>query len=80
MILHHVAQGSGRIVESTPALNAEIFYGCNLYVVDIVTVPYGLEDAIGKAESQNVLGCLLAKKMVDTEDLMLFEHRFIDFA
>ena len=79
MILHHIAQCTCRFIESATLFDTQIFYGCDFYVVDIVTVPERFEDTVGKTESQYILGCFLTEKMVDTVNLMLIENRSIRF-
>ena len=79
VILHHIAQRTCRFIESAALFDTQIFYGCDFYVVDIVTVPERFEDAVSKTESQYILGCFLTEKMVDTVNLMLIEYRGIRF-
>ena len=73
VVLHHVAQRAGLLVERAAAFDAEGFGHGNLHVVDVVAVPDGLEDAVGEAEDQQVLHRLLAQVVVDAEDLALVE-------
>ena len=78
MILYHVAQGTRRFVEPAALLDTEVLDSCNFYVVDIVTIPKRFEDTVGKTERKHVLCSFLAKKMVDTVNLVLVEDRSID--
>jgi len=41
-----------------------------LNVVDVVTVPGGVEELVAKAHDENVLDHLLTQVVVDTEDLL----------
>src|SRR5258708_37371887 len=41
----------------------------NLYVIDIATVPDGLEDSVGKAERHDVLNRFFAQIMIDAVNL-----------
>ena len=79
MVLHHITQGPRRFVESAALLDTEIFDGGDFHVVDIVPVPERFEDAVGKTESQYILGSLFTKEMVDTVNLLFVEDRSIDF-
>ena len=79
MILHHIPQRTCRFIAPASLLDTQIFYGCNFYVVNIVTIPERFEDTVGKTESQYILGCFLTEKMVDTVNLMLIEYRGIRF-
>jgi len=39
-------------------------------VIDEVAVPDRLEEPVGEAEGEDILGRLLAEEMVDAEDLL----------
>jgi len=49
-----------------------LWYSLQTYlnVVDVVTVPGGVEELIAKAHNEDVLDHLLTKVVVDTEDLL----------
>ncbi len=47
----------------------------NLDIVDEVAVEQRIEDGVGEAEIENVLGRLLAEVVIDPEHLMLREDR-----
>ena len=74
MVGHHIAQRAGRLVIAAALLHAQCLRHRDLYVVDVAAVPDGLEDAVGKAEHQNVLHRFLAQVMVDAVDLPLLKH------
>lgn len=78
VVLHHIAQCSGSLVEAAALLDAQILHSRYLYVVDVVTVPKRLENTVGEAERQNILRGFLAQEVVDTVNLVLLEHRGID--
>ena len=63
----HVAQGSGLFIKSGAGADAEGFGAGDLDVVDVVAMPDGLEQGVGKAEDQDVLHRLLAEIMVDAK-------------
>ena len=73
MVLHHVAQSAGLLVERAAALDAESFSHGDLHVVDVIAFPDGLKDAVGEAEDEQILHRLLAQVVVDAEDLALLE-------
>ena len=75
MVLHHVAQRAGLLVERPAAFHAQRFRRRDLHVIDVVAIPDRLEDAVGEAEDQNVLHRLLAQVVIDAEDLVLVEDR-----
>ena len=68
---HHVLVGAGALVEIGPLIEAEGLGDVDLDVVDEVSVPDRLEQAVGEAERQDVLRGLLAEEVVDAEDLPL---------
>ncbi len=73
VILHHVAQRTSLLVERSSAFDAQCFRRGDLHVVDVIAVPDGLKNSVGKAEDQNVLHGLFAEVVVDAEDLALVE-------
>ena len=78
VILDDVAQGAGLVIVGAAFFDADIFEDGNLDVVDVMVIPEGLEDAVGKAENKQVLDRFLAQIMVDTKDLF-FVKELIDF-
>ena len=70
---HHVPVGPGLLVEGGPGLDAEGLGHVDLDVVDVLAVPDRLEQPVGEAEGQDVLGRLLAQEVVDPEDLVVVE-------
>ena len=73
VVLHHVADGARLVVIAAAAADAEAFGDGDLDVVDIIAVPDRLEDAVAKAEDQDVLHRLFAEVVVDAVDLLLLE-------
>ena len=70
---HHVLVRAGRLVEVGALPQPEGLRDVDLDVVDEVAVPDRLEQPVGEAERQDVLGRLLAEEVVDAEDLALVE-------
>ncbi len=70
---HHVLEGAGRLVERNAVVDTERLGHVDLYMVDVVPVPDGLEQTVGEAEGQNVQDAFLTEEMVDAEDLVLVE-------
>ena len=75
MALNHVPHRARRFVERRPALDAQRFRRSDLHVIDEIAVPERLEDAVAKAEHQQVLHRLFAEIMIDAIDL-----RFVEYA
>ena len=78
MILHHITQSTRLVIEASSALDTHVLHGGDLYPLDVVTIPEGLEDPVGEAERHDVLHRLLAEEVVDTVELMLVEGRSVD--
>src|SRR5258705_11865437 len=74
MIGNHVAESASMIVVSAARTDAKCFGGGDLQMIDIAAVPDRLEDAVGKAEDDDVLNRLFAEIMVDAVNLALVEH------
>ena len=73
MILNHVADGAGLIVERAAALHPEVLGHRNLHALYVVAIPERLHERICKAEDDQVVHRPLAQVMVDPEDCILFE-------
>ena len=78
MILHHVAQSTCLIVESTSTLDAHILYCRDLHALDVVAIPERLEDTIRKTQSHDILHRLLSEEVIDTIELMFVEGLAVD--
>ncbi len=74
MVRHHVSQGACSLVEATAALDTHSFGRRDLHMVDMIAVPERLEDAVGKAQHQNILDRFFAEKMIDPIDLVFGQH------
>src|SRR5262245_13461956 len=74
MVRHHVAQCPNLFVEATATLDTYSFGCCDLNMVDMVTVPERLEDAIGKAQDQDILDRFFAEEVIDPIDLVFSQH------
>jgi hypothetical protein len=75
MIRNHVAQSARRIIITTARFDADLFSDRNLHVIDIISVPDRLENAVAKAENQNILHGFLAEIMIDAENLIFLKDR-----
>src|SRR4030095_5437522 len=73
MVLNHVANGAGLIIERPPALNPEILCHGDLDALDLIAVPERLKERILEAEKDHVMNRPLAEVMVDAEDVLLVE-------
>ncbi len=71
MVLHHITKCAGLLIERPAAFDPDIFGGRNLYVIDVVTIPDRLENAVRESEKQNVLNGLFAQLVIDAEKLIL---------
>ena len=74
MVLDHVAEGPGAVVEGPAAsFHAHGLGGRDLDVIDELPVQQRLEDRVAETEGQQVLHGFLAQVVVDAVDLMLAE-------
>ena len=69
VILHHVPQGPGVVIIVGPVAHPVGLRHGDLHVVDVVAVPDGLEQGVGKAKGQDVLDRLFAQIVVDAKNL-----------
>ena len=74
MVLEHVAKRADLVVVAAAPLHPDRFGHGRLHMVDEVSVPDRLENAVGEAERQDVLDGLFAQVMIDAEHLRLAEH------
>src|SRR5262249_43746774 len=73
MILNHVADRAGLIIERPPALNSEVFRHGDLHTLDLIAVPERLEERIREAEEHHVMDGSFSQIMIDAEDVLLVE-------
>ncbi len=82
VVLEHIAHHARPCRSSRPGVPTSTVFGDgDLHVVDVAAVPDRLEDGVGEAEEQDILGSLLAQVMVDAVDLALVEdvvHRPVE--
>ena len=68
MVLDHVANGAGLIVESAAPLDSEFFRHGDLHALDVVTIPERLHERISEAENHHVVHRPLAQIVVNAKD------------
>ena len=68
MILNDVANGASLFIKAAATIDAEFLGHRDLHALDVVVVPDGLEQRIGKAHDEQVLYRLFAEKMVDAKN------------
>ncbi len=73
MVLDHVPERAGTFVVGRASLDAELLGDRDLDVVDVVVAPDRLEDAVGKAQDQDVLHGLFGEVVVDPVDALFAE-------
>src|SRR6267142_2803790 len=76
VIRNHVAQRARSIEVSAALLHADGFGIGDLHVIDVATVPDGLENSVVEPEDHDVLYGLLAEVMIDAVDLIFVQHTF----
>src|ERR1051326_3812617 len=75
VILKDIANRPDLIIKSAPSIDSKIFCQGNLHAVDVVPVPYRLQEGVGKAEAKQVLHRFLTEVMVNAKDGWLRENR-----
>src|SRR5258708_7367407 len=73
MILDHIADGAGLIIEGPSALDAEILCHRYLHALDIVAIPECFHKRICEAEGDHVIHRPLAQIVVDPENCTFIE-------
>ncbi len=73
MVLHHVAQCAGLVVEARTAAHAYRFRYRNLHALDVRRLPQRPEDRVAETQHHQVLHRFLAEIMVDAVDLRFGE-------
>ncbi|MNS64767.1 hypothetical protein D3C72_979060 [compost metagenome] len=74
VVLHHVAQRAGLVVEGAALFHAQVLGHGDLDVGDVLAAPDGLEERVAEAHREQVLHRRLAQVVVDAKDLLLLEH------
>ena len=74
VVLEHVLENAGAVIVLAALAHNHVLGHGDLYLVDVVPVPDGLEDGIGEPEHQEVLHRLLAQVVVNAIDLLLTEY------
>jgi hypothetical protein len=75
MVLHHVAQCAGLVVEGAASLDAQLLGHVDLHVTMTAAAPQRLEQRVAEAQRQQVLHRLLAEIMIDPIDLPFGKDR-----
>ena len=73
MVLDHVANGAGFIVESAASLHSEFLRHGDLHALDVVAIPERLHEGVGKPENDHVVHRPLAEIVVNAKDSGLGE-------
>ncbi len=80
MVLQHVANGAGLVVERAAILHPEILGHGDLNATHMGAIPDRFIDRVGKARVEDVLHRLLAEIVVDAEDIVFGEIMIEDAA
>src|ERR1700693_2676911 len=74
MVGDHVAEGAGSFVIPAAMSHAHSFRDSDLNVIDEMTAPDGLEDAVTEPEDHDVLNRLFAEIVIDAVNLRLVKN------
>ena len=75
MVLHHVAQRAGAVVEIAARTHPNAFGDGDLDVGDALAPPQRLEQGIAETQRRQVLHRRLAQVVIDAQGLLLAEHQ-----
>ena len=78
VVLHDVPHRADTVVVAGALFDPDRFGGRDLHVIDVLTCPDRLEDAVREPQDQDVLHRLLAEVVIDAEDLVLAEDLLYD--
>src|SRR4029077_10502197 len=73
MILNHIADCAGLIIERASALNSKVLRHSNLYALDLIAVPERFQNRILEADEDHVVHRPFSQVMIDAEDVLLIE-------
>ena len=65
MILHDITYDAKLIKVATTALSPKWLFECYLHIADVVVIPRGAKESVGKSQDQHVLHQLLSKVMIN---------------
>ena len=71
MALNHVAKGAGSVVVAGPALQCQVLVKDDLHLLNVVPVPYRLQEPVGETQPQDVQYRGFAQEMVHSVDVVL---------
>src|ERR1700760_3000392 len=78
MILQHIANRPGFVIEGATALYTEALRHGDLHTFHVVAVPDRFKEGVVEPEEDQVLDCVLAKVVIDAEDSLLVENLAYD--
>src|SRR6516162_1099355 len=70
MILHDIANRAGLVIEGPAALHAKILGHSDLDTINVVAIPEGFHEGIGKAEDEHIVDRTLAEVVVDAKNVL----------
>src|SRR6478672_628950 len=73
VVLNHVANRAGLVVECPPALNSEVFGHGYLHALDLIAVPERLQNCILEPQKNHVTHRSFPQVMIDAKDVLLVE-------
>src|SRR6266403_3052412 len=75
VILQNVAERTSLFIKWPPSLDTNGFRERQLYSLNVVPIPYRLEDSIAETKEKNVLHRLFAEIVIDPKYLILRKDR-----
>src|SRR5581483_1619166 len=75
VVLNHIAQTAGGLVEGAAAVHTEVFGERDLDARDIQAIPDRFEKRVGESEIEDVDDRLSSEEVIDAEDRVFWKHR-----
>ena len=83
MVLHHVTQRAGGVIESATFFDADFLGNCDLDIGNRFPAPQRLKQRVAKTQGKQILYRWFAQIMIDSENLVFGQyarHRLVDSA
>lgn len=78
-VLHNITDDTEFVKVASTAFSSERFFESNLNIIDVMTIPGGVEELVAEAHDEDVLDHLLAQVVIYTENLLFLPIGFKGF-
>jgi hypothetical protein len=73
MVLDYVPDHSSLLIKGTPVLDPDLFCHCYLHMVNKMSIPERLENAVAEAKKQDILHSIFSQVMVNPVNLFFIK-------